>query len=246
MQFYGLVRRAALVAFIAMTGSVLVACGGGGGGGTAPQETGSGTSTGKAPGVTYSAFILDEVISAPVLFDIDGAIELDSFTYTLSSNATNCSFNSTPNDPTTPICSPLADGDVVLLCENTTGEFFDTALFKSSAVPATLDELVGLTLQGVSCGAPSVRNVSASFTIDSATSVTQVLGGSSFLWSGSYLAQILSAAGVQYFDWQFRYVLQKVVRGNKTTYVLLELYNKAYPGANGVRAPRIYVLERTG
>lgn len=248
MRSYDLFRRAASVGLAVLTGAALVACGGGGGGGTPapPPDSGFGTSTGKAPGVTYTAFTLDEVVSAPLLFDVDGGIKIEAFTYTLSSNATSCGLSSNPNDPTTPVCSPMAGGEALLLCDNTTGNNFDTVLFKSSVTEAPISELRGLTGSSVTCGSPGVRNAQWVVAVGADGTVSTGIGApGNQNFSLPFLDQIASPGGVQFFDWQFRFAVRKIVQGNKTTYFLMELYEKRYAGANGVRAPVIYVLEKT-
>lgn len=221
--------------------TALVACGGGGGGGSGTAVS---APTTKPPGVTYNAFIEDRVSEGSLTFDIDGGISDGTTTYTLASTANGgCSFTSNPNDPTTPVCSPLAGGQAFLLCNGTTGNFFDTLLFKSTVVAADVSELKGLILSSMTCGSPFIHTATWTIEFNANDTITERSGGSSNTYPASFTPQLFSNAGMRYFDYQHRLVLRKVLVGNKTTYFLIDLYENV-AGTNTVFSPKIYVLEK--
>jgi hypothetical protein len=223
----------------------LGACGGGGGGGAAPAAAPAASSpTTKAAGVTYNAFTEDRVSEASVTFDIDGGLSDGTTTYTLASTANGgCSFLSNPSDPTTPVCSPIAGGQAFLLCNGTTGDYFDTVLFNSSVVAADVSEIKGLSLSNVSCGSPSFRTATWTIDFNADGTVVEKRGASSNGYPANFVTQLFSSLGMRYFDYQHRFVLRKLIRGSKTTFFLIDLYENV-AGTQTVFRPKIYVIEK--
>jgi hypothetical protein len=231
-----------LAVAILLASVALVACGGGGGGGSG---TTTATPTAKPPGVTYNAFTEDRVSEASVTFDIDGGISDGTTTYTLASTASGgCSFTSNPNDPTTPLCSPIAGGQAFLLCNGTTGENFDTVLLKSSVVSADLSEFSGLKLSNTSCGSPLFRTTTFAIEFRADGSVYETVPGGSLSYATGGFSQFLADTGVVVFDYRLRYVLRKSIQGNKTTFIAMTLYENTTPTSNAFRKPRMYVFEQ--
>lgn len=225
-------------AAILLAAIALTACGGGGSE-SAPVIAGS---VPKSAGVTYTLFTEDYISSGLVTFDIDGGISDGTTTYTLASNTNGgCSFTSSPTEPDPVFCSPMAGGQALLLCDNTTGEYFNSVLFKSSVVDASASEIAGLTLPSVSCGVPSLRAATRTIDFNLDGSIVERTGGSSNTYGVTYAQELFSVTGSRYFDYQHRYVLKKLVEGSKTTFFLLDLYENIV-GTETNYGSRIYVL----
>jgi hypothetical protein len=221
----------------------LVACGGGGGGGSGVSAP---SPTTKPAGVTYNAFIEDRVSEGSVTFDIDGGLSDGTTTVTLAPTPNGgCSFTSNPADPTLPVCSPIAGGQAFLLCNGTTGENFDTVFLKSSVVGADLSEFSGLKLSNTSCGNPLSRTTSFAIEFLADGSVHETVAGGALSYAPGGFSQFLADAGVAVFDYRLRYVLRKLVQGNKTTFIAMTLYENTGPANNTFRKPRLYVFEQT-
>jgi hypothetical protein len=224
---------------ISLTALNLVACGGGGGSGSAPVVAGA---VPKAAGVTYTLFTEEYISSGSVTFDIDGGILNGTTTYTLASTANGgCSFTSNPANLDTPVCSSLAGGQAYLLCDNTTGEYFNSVLFKASVVDASINEITGLSLPSVSCGIPSIRPAIRTINFNMDGSIVERTNGSSNTYDSANAQELFSVTGSRYFDYQHRYVLKKLVEGSKTTFFLLDLYENIV-GTETNYGSRIYVL----
>jgi hypothetical protein len=217
----------------------LASCGGGGGGTTtaiAPSPTV------KPAGVTYTAFTEDRVSSGSLTFDIDGGFLNGTTTYTLATTTNGgCSFTSSPTDPDTPVCSPIAGGHAFLLCNSTTGDYFDTVLFKSSVVDANFSEIAGLSLSSVSCGNPLIRTTTWTIDFNADGTVVERKGSGTNGYPATYIQTLFSSTGARYFDYQHRFVLRKLVEGSKTTFFLVDLYENV-AGTNTIFNPRIYLL----
>lgn len=252
-----LLKNLARSAFGTMVGAVvvisLVACGGGGGdspasvpasnAGAVPSQPATSVAVpAKAAGIRYTAFFGDRISPGVVTFDVDGGVVLNSATYTLEVSATSCSFNSAPVDPTAPVCSPLANGEAILFCTNTTGESFDTVFLKSGVVEADISDLLGRTLTAFSCGSPSVRAVSPTIRINTNGSFVEIDGLSTSTTGTGLLTQLTSITGSQYFPFQHRFVVRKIIQGARTTYFLIDLYENV-AGTSASRSPKIYIIE---
>ena len=245
---YRLLFRSTAVSL--MLGLILSACGGGGDSVATPSPTPTpapvnATSTGKAPGETYTAYGVDSISAAALLFDVDGGYKIDNDMLTLSyPTAPGCSVKTIPQatgDPTA--CSELAGGQVFLLCPTTSSDYVDLVLTKASVVPASMSELQGLTLNGVSCGSAGLRATSRTFEVTANAVIEQTTGGSSFAWNSSFYPALLSATGSPYFDYRNRWIVSKTISAGKTFYLVINLYERTKATAS-IFETKVYWLQK--
>lgn len=253
MRYFSIKRSGFFLFVLAMVVGALTACGGGGGE-TTPVVTPASdpvipvVAPAPAPvilsGITYTAFTEDRVSPASLTFDATNSIALDSgITYTLSATANGgCTFNSNPPDPDAPACSQLPSGEAFLLCNGTTGESFDTVLFKPTVVDASINDLRGLTMSALTCGSPAFRTTTAAINFSVTGVSVETRGGSTWTLASEIVAQFASPTGNRDFSFQRRFVVRKLVQSVKTTYFLVDLYENI-AGTAEVSSPRIYVVE---
>lgn len=220
--------RASALTMSLVLSAFLTACGGGGGSAASVPLSPTGiTTTGKAPGVTYSALGEGWTATLSFPFDIDGGIKVNGVVYTLQySPASNtCSFG-TGSDVS--VCSPLASGKVFLLCDTATGTGFQIALLTSDMTAAALSELAGTTMTGISCGvqgADRVTGSTLSFNADASVAV-QVNGNITSSYGAGFPALLASPAGGPDTGPSslHRWAIYKLADATGTTYLLFDLH----------------------
>jgi hypothetical protein len=220
--------------FASIASGALLACGGGEGGGSdpvaAPTPTYD-TSTGKAPGVTYTVLGIGGIGSAPLLFDVDGGFKVDGSTVTLSlQGPTGCSVSDGTHAS---YCNALAGGKVLLTCETLTGTNFDAVLLRPEVQEASVAELAGRTLTAITCSAasePHLTGATIEFNGDSSIAV-QVTSASTHGF-GTGLPAILASPGgsVDTGAKLRRWALFKVADGSTMNYFLFELFEQQIAG----------------
>lgn len=215
--------------------SMLTACGGGGGSAaTVPvssPNTPANASTGKAPGVTYSAVGEGTIAAVPLVFDIDGAIKTDNIVYSLaySSAAGTCTFGGGGDIAA---CSPLFSGKVFLLCDDTAGSGFQAALLTSEMTVAPVSELAGSTMTGFSCGGQGeVRTVDRTLSFNPDASIAiGVDGGNTWTYGTGTPALLASSTGGDDTGPSLhRWAIYKLAEAGGTTYLLFDLHQMADP-----------------
>jgi hypothetical protein len=205
-------RLSCIVAFCVL----LTACGGGGGGST----------TNPGPSTNLIAYFSDFLQELTLTLDGNNSIKVEDSTYKLAETASTCTLTSDPADPPDPRCNLLPNGAGYLLCDSTTMQGFDLALFKQGLTDATLLEIAGLVLQEKTCstsGALSNGQTTLTFDIISGALVERTGGGSN-TWNSTQIPALLSTSGLTFFGSKVRYVVKKRVNAGKTTFFAIQIF----------------------
>ncbi|MBL0392417.1 hypothetical protein JJ685_14855 [Ramlibacter monticola] len=238
------VRAAALISTIL----ALSACGGGGGGGGDTQAPARAPTPAPAPVPPITSFLANGkggIGTATIEVDATGTFTEDDTRYQMQTGGTSgCSLSSRPSDPDVANCNLLAGGKGFLLCQNTTSDTFNVALFRQSDVQtAPLGELAGQTLTGISCGATGVSRNTNTWAFSADASIASEKRGAVTNNFGATASFVTDDGSLQSGARRERWAIYKAAVGSTTQYFLLDLFQNTDP-SQPVQDVRIYFLQK--